>query len=70
MRSDWTERLRDWGIGYTVGVLVMVLLMLLVDGCVLVRPWAPQPKSLPRECAGTFVYPDSAGHCVPKEMTQ
>ena len=41
MRRDWTERLRDWGIGYAVGALVMALLVWVFSGCVLVRPWAP-----------------------------
>ena len=70
MRRDWTERLRDWGIGYAVGALVMALLVWVFSGCVLFRPWAPQPSAPPRECVGMFVYPDSAGHCVPPNGTR
>lgn len=50
------------------GLIVAALLTL--TGCVLFRPWAPQPSAPTRECVGTFVYPDSAGHCVPKETTR
>lgn len=53
----------------TLAIIAFIIVALL-NGCVLFRPWAPQPSAPTRECVGTFVYPDSAGHCVPKETTR
>lgn len=75
MRSDWDviNATRTEPIGFLWGLMVgnaLWVLLLLLSGCVLFRPWAPQPSAPTRECVGTFVYPDSAGHCVPKETTR
>lgn len=67
MRRDWTERLRDWGIGYAVGALVMALLVWVFSGCVLFRPWAP--TGVPG-CPNKSAWSDSAQKCIPKEGTQ
>lgn len=63
------HRSKDFILGVLVTNAVWFLVTVLT-GCVLFRPWAPQPSAPPRECVGTFVYPDSAGHCVPKETTR
>ncbi len=47
----------------------LVLLTAALSACVLVRPWAPQPSAPPRECVGRFLYPDSVGHCIPRDTT-
>lgn len=49
---------------------LLLALLLTVSGCVLVRPWAPQPSAAPRECVGRFVFPDSAGHCIPTDSAK
>lgn len=53
----------------SAATVALVLLTVALSGCVLFRPWAPQPSAPPRECVGRFVYPDSAGHCVPRESS-
>ena len=50
--------------------LLTASLLLMLAGCVLFRPWAPQPSAPPPPCVGRFIYPDSAGHCVPRDTTE
>lgn len=51
-------------------VLWAAVLLSLVWGCAL---WSlgtpPGQRITPRACVGTFVYPDSAGHCIPRDST-
>lgn len=49
--------------------VVGLLCLIQLAGCVIFRPWAPQPPAPLRECVGRYAYPDSAGHCVPRDTT-
>lgn len=60
IRDGWSWRDMLWA----------AALLSFVWGCALWQLGTPpQPNSAPRECVGTFVYPDSAGHCVPRDST-
>ena len=68
MRSDWDviNATRTEPIGFLWGLMVgnaLWVLLLLLSGCVLVRPWAPSGKP---GCASGHQWSDSAQKCVPK----
>lgn len=52
--------------GASVGALVMLLLFV-ATACALWQLGTPPKGVTPRECVGTYVHPDSTGHCVPAQ---